>query len=188
MPCAVYAMGHQQNHPTLMWYKNIKAQNFLILALSSIGIMGSIYAVTLKSAINVEERHQIETEVFTMLVNYITNHPKINLDYIFLGVSGSDPSPEIFNTYHNHRPTVKPISSSQVTFGFTAPVVYKSDLTKRGIQIDLEILDKEPSGYVKVLSSLYQNKVTSASYEYTLARSEGIYRIISVNRIERFLF
>jgi len=171
-----------------MWYKNIRAQNFLILALSSIGIMSSIYVVTLKSAINFEESHQIETEVFTYLVNYISNHPEIHLDYIFLGVSGSDPSPEIVNTFHNHSPMIEPISSSEVTFGFTAPVVHKSDLTKRGMQIDLEILNKEPSGYVKVLTSLYQNRITSASYEYTLAKSEGVYRIISVKRPDRFLF
>ncbi len=171
-----------------MWYKNIRAQNFLILAFSSIGIVGSVYVFTLKSEISFEERHQIETEVFSILVNYITNHPETNIDYIFLGISGSDPSPEILDTFLNHRPTVEPISSSKITFGFTAPVVYKSDLNKRGIQIDLEILDKEPSGYVKVLISLYQNKVVSAFYEYTLAKSDGIYRVISVKRPERIYF
>lgn len=171
-----------------MWHKNIRAQNFLIFTFSLIGIMGSVYAFTLNSDISFEERDQIKTEVFTILVNYITHHTESNIDYIFLGISGSDPSPELLDIFHNHKPTVEPISSSEITFGFTAPVVHKSDLNKRGIQIDLEILDKEPSGYVKVLTSLYQNKVTSASYEYTLAKRDGIYRVISVKRPERIYF
>lgn len=171
-----------------MWYKNIIAQNFLIFAFSLIGIVGSIYVFTQKSEISFEESHQIETEVFSIFVDYITHHPETNIDYIFLGSSGSDPSPEILDTFYNHSPAVEPISSSKITFGFIAPVVHKSDLNKRGIQIDLKIQDKEPSGYVKVLITLYQNKVTSASYEYTLAKSDGIYRIISVNRPESIYF
>lgn len=171
-----------------MWYKNIRAQNFLILAFSLVGIMGSVHVFTLKSEISLEERHQIETEVFTILVDYITYHPETDIDYIFLGISGSDPSHEILDAFHNHTPTVKPISSSEITYGFTAPVVSTSDLNKRGIQIDLEILDKEPSGYVRVLSSLYRNRISSATYEYTFAKSDGVYRVVSVKRPERITF
>jgi hypothetical protein len=163
-----------------MWYKNIRAQNILILAFSLIGIVGSIHVFTIKSDISIEERHQIETEVFSLLVNYITSYPEINYDYIFLGISGSDPAPEIMDTFHDYIPTVEPISSSIITIGLTAPVVHKSDPNKRGMQIDLDFLDKEPSGYVKVLASLYQHKLDSITYEYTLAKSGGIYRVISV--------
>lgn len=163
-----------------MWHKNIKAQNFLILAFSLIGIVGSVHVLTLRPEISLDEKHQIETEVFSLLVNYISNYPGINIDYIFLGVSGSDPSSEIFDAFYNNIPTVEPISSSIITIGLTAPVVHKSDVNKRGMQIDLEYLDKEPSGYVKVLASLYQHKLDSISYEYTLAKRDGIYRVISV--------
>lgn len=165
-----------------MWHKNIRAQNFLILVFSLIGIVGSVHVLALKSEISLDERHQIETEVFTKLVNYISNYPDLNIDYIFLGISGSDPASEILDTFHNNIPTVEPITSSIITIGLSAPVVHKSDQNKRGIQIDLEIVDKEPSGYVKVLTSLYQHKLDSITYEYKLAKSDGIYRVISVKR------
>lgn len=171
-----------------MWYKNVRAQNFLILAFSLVGIMGSVYVFNLKSEISFEERRQIETEVFSSLVDYLTYHPEINIDYIFLGISGSDPSPKILDNFHDHRPTVEPISSSKITFGFSAPVVHKSDPSKRGIQIDLAILDKEPNGHVKVQTSLYQDIAASATYEYTLDKNDGIYRVISVKRPERIHF
>lgn len=163
-----------------MWHKNIRAQNFLILAFSFIGIVGSVHVFTLNSELSTEERNQIETEIFSLLVNYISNYPNINIDYIFLGISGADPAPEIFDIFQNNIPTVEPISSSIITIGLTAPVVHKSDVNKRGMQIDVEIRDKEPSEYVKVLTSLYQHKLDSISYEYTLAKSHGVYRVISV--------
>lgn len=168
-----------------MWYKNIRAQIFLIFVFSTLGITGSVYAFSLKTDISFEERHHIEKEVFSILVDYITIHTETNVDYIFLGISGKDPSAEILDAFDSHRrPAVEPISSSIITYGFTAPVVHKSDPSKRGIQIDLEILDREPGGFVKVQASLYQNKVASAPYEYTLAKSDGLFRVVSVRRPE----
>ncbi len=178
----------QQHHSKRMWYKNVRAQNFLILALSLVGIMGSVYVFNLTSKISLEEKRQIESEVFSSLVEYLTHHPETNIDYIFLGISGSDPSQEIFNNFKDHVPAVEPISSSRISFGFASPVVHTSDATKRGIQIDLKILDKEPSGYVKVLTSLYQDIATSGRYEYTLDEKEDAYRVIRVRHPERIDF
>ena len=171
-----------------MWYKNIRAQNFLILAFSLFGIVGSAYVFNLKSELSFEERRQIETEIFSILVDYLTSYPKTNIDYIFISISGSDPSLEILNNFHDRKLTVEPISSSKIMFGFSAPVVHKSDISKRGIQIDLKILNKEPSGHVKVLTSFYQDKETKETYEYTLFKNDGIYRVNSVKRPERILF
>lgn len=163
-----------------MWYKNVRAQNILILALSFLGLMGSVYVFNLKLEINQDDRRQIETAVFTSLVDYLTYHPKTDFDYLFLGVSGSDPSPEILDKFQDHRPTVEPISSSKITFGFSAPVVHKSDLTQRGIQIDLESLDREANGNVIVRTALYQDRVVSATYLYILKKFQGRYRVVTV--------
>lgn len=171
-----------------MWYKNVKAQNLLILAFSLIGIISSVYFFSLKSDLSHEERHQIETTVFSVFVNYLSHHPQVETDYLFIGISGSDPSPGTLHKFKDHKPTVEPLSSSTKSFGFTAPVVYKSDITKRGITIDLQILDKEPNGNVKVLVSLYQDRASSAKYEYTLDKFDGVYQIISVKYPERSAF
>lgn len=171
-----------------MWYKNVRAQNFLILALSFVGIVGSVYVFNIRSEISLEERHQIETEVFSSLVEYLSHHPELDVDYIFLGTSGSDPSPEILYKYKNHIPAVEPISSSRVSFGFAAPVIHTSDRTKRGIQIDLEILEKNASGYVNVLTSLYLDAASSGRYEYTLDKHDGAYQVVSVKHPERVNF
>lgn len=178
----------QQNHSNPMWYKNIRAQNFLILALSLVGIVGSVYVFNLKSNISFEEQRQIETAVFTGLVDYLTYHPQADFDYFFLGISGSDPSPGILDDFENHRPMIEPISSSRISFGFSAPVVHKSELTKRGIQIDLETLDREPNGHVNVRASLYQDRASSATYIYTLTEYDDKFRVISVKRPDRNIF
>lgn len=177
-----------RNHSNFMWYKNVKAQNLLILAFSLVGIVCSVYFFNLKSDLSLEEKRQIETTVLSTLVDYLTHHPQVDTDYFFIGISGSDPSPKILNVFNNHKPAVEPISSSKMTYGFTAPVVHKSDLTKRGITIDLEILDKEPNGTVKVLTSLYQDRASSARYEFTLDKFDGVYRIISSKYPDRSTF
>lgn len=171
-----------------MWYKNVRAQNFLILAFSFFGIVGSVYVFNLRSEISTEERHQIETTVFSSLVDYLAYHPKIDIDYLFLGISGSDPSPAILNDFNNHIPAVEPTSLSRKSFGFSAPVVHKSDLNKRGISINLESLEKQANGYIHVLISLYQDRAASARYEYILDKRNGAYQIITVKHPERFNF
>ena len=171
-----------------MWYKNIRAQNFLILAFSLVGIMGTVYVFNLKFELSSDERHQIEASVFSSLVNYLTYHPKVETDYLFLGTAGSDPSPEILDRFNNHIPPVLPISSSRKSFGFSAPVVHKSDQNKRGISIDLESLNRESNGYVNVLISIYQDRATSATYQYILDKKDGTYQVITVKHPEHFNF
>lgn len=171
-----------------MWYKNIKAQNFLILALSLVGIIGSVYVFNLKLELSTEEQHQIETSVLSMLVDYLSNHSQVETDYFFIGISGSDPSPAILSSFDNHHPAVEPLSSSTKTYGFSAPIVHKSDITKRGISIDLEILEKETNGNVKVITSLYQDRASSARYEFTLDKFNGTFQIISSKFPDRSAF
>lgn len=171
-----------------MWYKNIKAQNFLILTLSLVGIIGSVLFFNLRLEISSEEREQVETQVFSNLVNYLSGHPETDLNYIFLGISRSDPSPKILAAFKDNTPAVEPISSSRVSFGFEAPVLHASDHTKHGIQIDLKVLPKEPNGNVKVSASLYQDKITRGNYEYTLDKKNGEYKIIRVKRPEQISF
>lgn len=171
-----------------MWYKNVRAQNLLILAFSFLGLIGSVYVFNLQLGINQEDQRQIESAVFTSLVDYLTYHPKTNFDYIFLGVSGSDPSPEVLDKFQDHRPTVEPITSSIITFGFSAPVVHKSDATQRGIQIDLENLDREANGDVTVRTALYQDKAASATYLFILSKHNGVYRVNHVTFPDRPIF
>lgn len=171
-----------------MWYKNIRAQNFLILAFSLVGIIGSAYVFNLWWEMSSEERHQIESVVFSSLVDYLTFHPKVETDYLFIGTAGSDPSPKILDGFKNHILNVEPISSSRKSFGFSAPIVHKTDLTKRGISINLESLDKEANGSVKVLISLYQDRAASAKYQYVLDKRDGAYKVITVKLPDRFNF
>lgn len=168
-----------------MWYKNIKAQNFLILAFSLAGILGSVYVFGLKQNLSVEETQQIESSVLSILVDYLAHHPKVETDYLFIGISGSDPSLEILNIFNDHIPAVAPISLSRKSFGFSAPIVHKSDLNKRGITIDLQLLEKESNGNVKVLVSMYQDRASSSTYEFTLDKFDGMYKIVSSKFPER---
>lgn len=168
-----------------MWYKNIKAQNFLILALSVTGILGSVYVFGLKWDLSAEEKQQIESTVLSIMVEYLSNHPQLETDYLFVGISGADPAPDILNGFDGRNPAVEPISSSKKTFGFTAPVVHKSDVTKRGITINLEIMNNESDGKVKVYTFLYQDRASSSSYVFTLDKFDGKYQVISSKFPER---
>lgn len=171
-----------------MWYKNIRAQNLLILTFSFIGLMGSVYVFNLNWELSLEEKNQIETTVFSSLVEYLTYHPKVDTDYIFLGSSGSDPSPAVLEDFQNHVPAVEPISSSKITYGFSAPAVLKSDATKQGIQIDLEILARDANGDVKVRTALYQDRAATATYLFTLSKLNGMYRVNHVTFPDQKIF
>lgn len=164
-----------------MWYKNVRAQNFLIFFLSFAGLSSFLYLVNFKPQMSLEVRHQIEEIVFSSLFNYISDHPDEDPDYFFISVSGSDPSPRVLNNFNGNIPIVEPVSSSIKTFGFSAPVTHRSQRTKKGIIIDLEIIDTQPNGNVRVLTSLYQNRISSATHEFTLSENDGIYRIIRIN-------
>lgn len=171
-----------------MWYKNVRAQNILILALSFIGLIGSVYVFTLNWELSTKERNQIEEEVFSSLVDYLTYHPKVEIDYLFIGTSGSDPSPDILNSFKNHIPTVDPISSSRKSFGFSAPVVHKADVNKRGIQINLESLKRESNGDVNVRTVIYKDRAASATYIFTLRKYDGVYRVNHVTFPDQGIF
>lgn len=169
-----------------MWYKNLRAQNFLIILFSVVGLASTFYLVNLNPELNLEARLQIEKSVFSHLVNYITDHPDETPDYFFVSVSDSDPSPRVLNYFQGNIPIVEPISSSEMSFGFSAPIVHKLDPSKHGISINLEVFDKQPDGDVQVRASLYRARGSSATYEYTLNENEGIYRIISIKDSNAF--
>ncbi|MEX0608743.1 MAG: hypothetical protein WD016_10340 [Balneolaceae bacterium] len=163
-----------------MWYKNIKAQNFLIFIFSIAGLVSAFYFVNLESEISWEEKHQIEKTVFCELIKYIIEHPDEDPDYFFISVSGLNPSLELMNTFKD-MPKVEAVSFSTINFGFSATVTHKSDRSKSGILINLEILDKKLDGTVRVLTSIHQGRNNSATYEYNLRAKEDIYQVISVN-------
>jgi len=75
-----------------------------------------------------------------------------------------------------------------VTFGFSAPVVHKSDIAKRGIQINVENLHREANGDVNVRISIYQDKAASATYLYNLNKIDGAYRVVTVTFPDRPVF
>lgn len=163
-----------------MWYKNFRAQNFLIIFFTAAGLTSTFYLVNLSSELSVEERLQIEQTVFSYLINYITEHPDQDPDYFFLSISDSDPSSRILNHFEGNIPIVEPVSSSKMTFGFSAPIVHRSNQAKHGMLINLEVFVKQSDGNVQALASLYQARGSSAKYEFILNQNEGVYRIISV--------
>ncbi|MFU8811886.1 MAG: hypothetical protein ACNA78_02900 [Balneolaceae bacterium] len=167
-----------------MWYKNIRFQNLLIFTLSAIGILGSVYLFKVSLEIHPDERILMESAVFSELVGYITRHPESDAEVIFLGRAGSDPPPAIMERFENRTPAVMPASSAEVTFGFTAPVVDRTERTRRGIQVNLDAPKKESGGLVTVRATLYQNRLISATYTYTLVKRAGAYHVLSLHRSE----
>ncbi|HBX65521.1 MAG: hypothetical protein CL670_11885 [Balneola sp.] len=168
-----------------MWYKNIKAQNFLIVFFSLIGIVGSLYFVNLNPGLSVEEERQIETAVFSAFIKNISSHPDADPDYFFLGVSGKDPAPRVLNHFNQHSPKVEGLSNSSTDFGFSASVAHKSNADKKGIIVDLRLMDTKENGEVWVRSSVYEDRGSSATYEYILKKHDGIFKVISVKYPDR---
>jgi len=171
-----------------MWYKNVRAQNVLILLFSLIGLASTFYFVNIKLELNDEETHQIQITVFSNIFKYITDHPEEDPDYFFISVSSYDPSPEILTDFDDHLPLIESVSSSEMTFGFSSHVSHKTDRNKRGIIVDLEVKNKQSNGNVQVLASLYRSRERAATYEYILNENEGTYRIISFKGSERSKF
>lgn len=164
-----------------MWHKNIKAQNFLVLLLSLVGIGSSLYFVNSKTTLNDEEKYLVERAVLSEIFQYVVNEQQKNLDYFFIGISGSDPSPTLLDEFKYHEPAVKPISASTMSFGFSAPMVHKNDQTKKGMSFELDEPERKLDGNFKVLTKMYQDKGSSATYEFTLIKRDGVYRVISVD-------
>ncbi len=48
-----------------MWYKNIKAQNFLVVFLTFLGLGTSLYVVNLTPELSPDEKSEIQEKVFT---------------------------------------------------------------------------------------------------------------------------
>lgn len=168
-----------------MWHKNIRAQNFLILSFAFIGLVGASYFVSLNPGLSVEEERQIETAVFSGFITYISNHPDANPDYVFLAVLGKDPAPRVLNHFLEHSPKVEGISNSSTDFGFSAAVAHKANLDKKGMIVDIKSLNRQENGEVVVRSSVYEDRGSSATYEYVLKKHDGIFTVISVKYPDR---
>ncbi|MFY0683161.1 MAG: hypothetical protein JXR20_01315 [Balneola sp.] len=171
-----------------MWYKNVRAQNILILLFALFGIASTFYYVNLKPQLSPVEKHQIHQSVFSNILSYITEHPNEDPEYFFISVSSSDPSTRLLNDFAHNIPTVKPASSSEMSYGFSSYVSLKSDQSKRGILVDLKVMGKQPNGNVQVLASLYKSRSRSATYEYILNENSGSYQIISFKGSQRSEF
>lgn len=163
-----------------MWYKNIKAQNFLIIFFTLLGIGSSLYIVNLKTTLTDDEAYQIQKTVFSGIFQHIKNHPDEDPDYFFISVSNTEPSSEILNEFRNLKPKVEPASASSTTYGFSASVVHKTDGSKQGIKINVGNPTVMGDGTVKVLASIYQYKGASATYEFLLSKRDGVFEIVSV--------
>lgn len=171
-----------------MWYKNVRAQNILILFFSFFGIASTFYYVNLKTQLSTMEKHEIQESVFSNIFSYITEHPNEDPDYFFISVSTSDPSPRLLNGFMHNIPAVEPATASEMSYGFTSFVSLKSDPSKRGILVDIEVMTKQPNGNVQVLASLYKSRSHSATYEYILNDNSGSYQIISFKGSQRSKF
>lgn len=171
-----------------MWYKNVRAQNVLILLFSLFGLASTFYFVNLKIQLSDEETSQIQRIVFTDIFTYITDHPSKDPDYFFISVSTSEPSQGILTSFDNHLPLVESISSSEMTYGFSSYVSHKSESNKRGIIVDLKLMNKQSNGNIQVLASLYKSRGHAATYEYILNENDGSYHIISFKGSERDKF
>ncbi|MTI89513.1 MAG: hypothetical protein FH748_16280 [Balneolaceae bacterium] len=144
------------------------------------GLASAFYFVNLKPQLSIDEKQQIERIVFSGLFDYFIDHPDADPDYFFIGTSGSDPSPKVLNSFADQIPKVAAISSSKMTFGFSAPVTHISDQSQKGIIINLETIDKQADGKVRVLISLYQKRGSSDIYEYILSKNDEAYQVISI--------
>ena len=171
-----------------MWYKNVRAQNIPILLFTLFGIASTFYYVNIKHQLSISETHQIQQAVFSNLFSYITEHPNEDPEYFFISTSSLDPSPRLLNDFVNNTPIVAPVSSSEMSYGFSSYVSLKSDQSKRGILVDLEVMGKQPNGNVQVLASLYKSRSRSATYEYILNENSGSYQIISFKGSQRSEF
>ncbi|WP_020404803.1 hypothetical protein [Gracilimonas tropica] len=163
-----------------MWYKNIKAQNGLTLILFGIGIFCSLYFVHLTPELTQQEKHLIQAEVFSELFLYLDAHPDVDADYFFVGVSGSDPAPEVVRSFNGQAPKVAPISSSMMSFGFSAAIVHKSNLNKSGIITDIKTMQRKENGRVNVITRIYYDRASFANYEFILAKKDGAFRVVEV--------
>ncbi|MEO9887903.1 MAG: hypothetical protein ABJR05_01165 [Balneola sp.] len=171
-----------------MWYKNVRAQNILILLISLIGLGGTFYFVNLKTELDKEEIHQIQQLVFSHMFDYITEHPNKDPDYFFISISTSDPSQRLLNNFSGNIPLVAAVSSSEITYGFSSSVFHKTKQNKKGIIVDLDVKTKQANGNVQVLASLYKSRSSLATYEYILNNHDGPYQVISFKGSERTEF
>lgn len=171
-----------------MWYKNVRAQNILILLIALTGLGSTFYFVNLKPQLSVEEKHEIQSKVFSHIFDYISEYPYNDIDYFFISLSTLDPSPGLLNDFVHYTPKVAPVSSSEMSFGFSSYVSLKSDQTKRGVIVDLEVKTKQQNGNVQVLASLYKSRSSLASYEYILNEHDGVFQIVSFKGTERSEF
>lgn len=161
-----------------MWYKNIRAQNTLILFFSFIGIFGALYFIGRPYDLSTESRREIEEAVFSHIFDYLTNHPETDIDYFFIGVSGLDPSGKILDSFSEKTPRVEPISSSQTSISLKAHVTHKYHPDKPGMLVNLEISEVKKNGEVLVKGHLYQNRILSAQYHFVLRKVDKEYIVI----------
>jgi ABC-type transporter MlaC component len=63
---------------------------------------------------------------------------------------------------------------------FSASLAHKEHLAKRGVIINLEGFERKPDRKVKVRASIFENRSSWVTYEYTLAINDGVYKVIAV--------
>ena len=151
-----------------MWYKNTQAQNLFILLVFTAGLLGTLYLLQLKEDLTPEEEYMIEREVFSHLFGNNHSAKQNTSKYYFIGVSNSDPSLELLESFSDHVPKVKPLSKAQRPVDFGTTVTLRDDSTKSGIIFHINKMSKRLDGKVYVEASYYEAYMSSASYNYLL--------------------
>lgn len=163
-----------------MWHKNIQAQNLLILLLSLAGLTGAYHMLSHVADLSEDEKWQVEKVTYRHLIDYLEAYPENNIDYYFLGRAGRNAEDFVLDDLSEYSAKIRTVSDSEIAIGFTSPVVYRSDRSKRGMIIDIRSTEIQPDGKVLVELSLYQDKGTAGNYLLELKRNDGEYHVISV--------
>ena len=167
-----------------MWYKNVRAQNILILSFFFGGLISMYYVVSTEPELSQSEMHEVERVVFNELFEYVELSLHNSADFYFIGVSNQDPSRQLLTDLSNHEPKTERISLSEITFGYTSAVIHKNDRDKEGIIFDLKEIKKLRDGSIRVNASVYKSRSSSGAFEYMVAFRNGDYSVLSAKASE----
>ena len=167
-----------------MWYKNTRAQNLFVLMVFSIGLLGSVYALTAEEELSQVDRENVYAQVFEYLFEHNHSMNQGSPDVFFLAIYDEDPPPRLLRYFSNHTPVVLNQSSSYIPYSFTFPVVLKKDHSKAGITFNIVSIHKRRNGHIVVEASFYEDRGSSAIYEIKLKKRENEFVVLSAKTVK----
>lgn len=162
-----------------MWYKNTRVQNLFVLLVFTAGILGSLYLLQLKENLTPEEKLKVERIVFSHLFENNNSQAQNSSSYSFIGVSNTDPSQKLLESFSDHVPKVKPISKAKIPTEWGIPVTIQDDSTKSGVVYKINYITKRLDGKIYIEASYFEAYMSSASYTYLLEFINDEYRIVN---------